>query len=177
MSLDDIAHCEEALETEIVVISAPMGNAPVYTPQRAFDKRIYLYFTQENGRNVGHYDVITSMTGLLCVNYYCHVCLKGYDKKERHACTVCCLVCKSDSCNQTDNPITCLRCNMDCRSPECFDRHKQVSKQPPNVEQIDNSQCATWWRCRTCLHAFDQRVTLQRIAAVNGGVRSVKYTW
>ena len=48
---------------------------------------IYLYHRDD------HYDVITSMKGFLCKNYYCQRCDQGYSNKDGHACYPTCRCC------------------------------------------------------------------------------------
>ena len=94
--------------------------------QKSFDERelrVYLLMTDN------HFNVITSMTGFMATDYYCHVCKKGYAKKGKHRCPYnypACLQVTTD-CDIFDF-IECFECNMTFYGEKCFDRHFQEMK-------------------------------------------------
>lgn len=95
----------------------------LYKPKSFDERELRIYLLMEDN----HFDVITSMTGFMAVNYYCHVCKKGYGKKGRHRCPYNCPACKSVSndCDES-NLIDCNSCNMTFYGEKCFDRHLEV---------------------------------------------------
>ena len=52
------------------------------------------------------------------------------------------LVCKTTDCPKTEEPVTCQKCHMTCRSEKCYQRH--------STKQKGRSECETWWKCTTC---------------------------
>ena len=78
-TLNDIWMFEHELNIQVIVFAAHLGNRVVYqgVPK---DKRIYLYYTHSN--DGGHFDTVVKVPGLLSRGYFCHLCLKGYDKRR-----------------------------------------------------------------------------------------------
>ena len=110
------------------------GKDIIYTGQDT-EKKIFLYHHNE------HYDVITKMPAFLCKNYYCELCKKGYDHKERHKCNNPCYCCKSIHADEGEWVI-CNDCNRYFKGDICYDLHKKTT---PN----GNSTCKQYYRC-TC---------------------------
>ena len=129
-TLSDIHKFENALNIQVVVFAAHLGNKVIYAGESK-PRRIYLYYQQD----IGHFDGVVNICGLLSVSYFCHKCIKGYTDKKNHTCSVTCIVCRSDNCEET-NQIECTECNMSCRSQQCYERHLK--------------HCKLFWRCPTC---------------------------
>ena len=112
---------EHELNIQVIVFAAHLGNRVVYqgVPK---DKRIYLYYTHSN--DGGHFDTVVKVPGLLSRGYFCHLCLKGYDKRREHSCKITCKTCQWDNCSVIDE-LPCTVCNMTCRSQECQERHQK----------------------------------------------------
>ena len=60
--------------------------------------RVYLYYTRNN--NVGHFDCIVNIKGILGKGYFCHHCFKGFNSNKEHTCEVTCQICHSTSCKK-----------------------------------------------------------------------------
>jgi hypothetical protein len=148
-NLNDISAFEEALGIRILVVSASLFHRFIYVGSNDRPERpqVFLYHVDEE-----HFDAIVSVTGFFCSSYYCWTCLKPYDDKNRHNCETTCIVCKSDNCVLTDTPITCRKCNMETRGPDCYKRHKIAPKPRRSSGRARDviSPCQRWWRCRTC---------------------------
>ena len=129
-SLSDIQNFEKVLNIQVVVFAAHLGNKVIYAGENK-PRRIYLYYQQ----NIEHFDAVVNIRGLLSVSYFCHKCTKGYNDKKNHRCSVTCLVCRSDNCEETA-PLVCKQCNMPCRSQQCFERHMK--------------HCKLFWKCPKC---------------------------
>ena len=134
-TLSDIPSFERALDIQVVVYAAHLGNKVIYQGDDK-QRRIYLYYQQD----IEHFDSVTNIQGLLNVSYFCHKCLKGYTRKSQHSCTVTCRVCRSNDCEES-SPRTCNNCNMTCRSSQCFERHEDY--------------CQLYWRCPKCKMVLD----------------------
>ena len=83
---------------------------------------IYLY------KNGNHFDVITSMPGFLCKDYYCHTCKKAYTHRDRHKCPSKCIACFKyypDGIKCSGDAIQCSDCNRSFFGQICFDEHKR----------------------------------------------------
>lgn len=131
-SLSDICKFERVLDIQIVVMASFINNKVIYQGE-ANTRRVYLLYSKDE-KNVGHFDTITNVKALLGRKYFCHQCLKGYDKKREHECSIKCRVCESDCSKET--PRTCNTCNRTCRSDACFERHLK--------------KCKKYWQCPTC---------------------------
>ena len=122
-SLSDIGEFEEALDVDVYVFASHLNQRLMYPdterPRRA--KRVYLFYSMVDER-LGHYDAITSLPGFLSKSYFCHTCLKGFNSRKDHVCEEFCRTCRRTHCPR-GNPVTCKKCNMECRSQECFDHH------------------------------------------------------
>ena len=82
-SLAYIAQFEEALRLDVFVFASHIKNAIVYPdkdrPRR--NRRVYLYYTK-TGEEVGHFDAVGNVAGLLSSGYFCHQCLVPYWHKK-----------------------------------------------------------------------------------------------
>jgi hypothetical protein len=120
-SLNDVEAFEEVLGVRVMVVSARLGNKFITSPSKDERPCIYLYLVDDD-----HFHAITSVTGFFSARYFCDQCLKHYDHRERHQCETSCIVCKTDTCPETENTVKCDNCNMTCRSDKCFKQHKTV---------------------------------------------------
>ena len=136
-SLNDVEAFEEALDIRVMVVSAQLGNK--FITSASTDQRpcVYLYLVDDC-----HYHSISSICRFFSARYFCSSCLKHYNNKERHECEVTCIVCKTTDCPKTEEPVTCQKCYMTCRSQTCFQRH--------STKQKGRSECEMWWKCTTC---------------------------
>ena len=127
-SLLDIQLFEDVLDVDVIVFAAHLNNKVLYPDSdqpKTRTNRVYLYYTKSN--EVGHFDCIVNIKGMLGRGYFCHHCFKGFNNPQWHTCELTCLTCRSTSCTNT-NPLTCRKCQTFCRSLECFERHRQPRK-------------------------------------------------
>ena len=153
-SLNDITKFEETLNMNVYVVAAHLGNKFIRVPNidntELNDQRqkVFIYFV--GGENeIGHFHAIVSISGFFNSSYFCNTCLKPYNDAKKHSCKTSCRVCSSNACPVTENTMTCKICHMDCRSFECFERHKSVTV-TRNRTAPNKSQCEKWWRCTQC---------------------------
>ena len=143
--LEEVDLFQKHLTTyEINIVSGNHDCAIIYPSQPSTDKTpIYLYLHDN------HYDVITSMTGFLSTNYYCHKCRRAYAKKLDHLCPGMCKSCRSYECYM-DEPMHCDQCKRTFKSRACYERHKE----PVGAAR---SVCQTIHKCEKCQKSVDVR--------------------
>ena len=90
-TMEDIYLYEDFLQIGIVVISARAGNRKVYPGSSKYENKIFLYHSGLQGKD--HFDTIVKMNALLCKQYYCDKCDKGFKSRTGHKCEVWCNVC------------------------------------------------------------------------------------
>ena len=143
-TLPNIKKSETILQTRIKVISAKDFNCVIYHGNCTYKRLIYLYLSREN-----HYDVITSMAGLLGSSYFCQKCDTRYNNKNGHrkckgkdnssnvlkTCTVCM---QNNHTDEEMNMTLCRECNRYCKTEECRRIHKA------------HKICEMYFRCVTC---------------------------
>ena len=78
-TLDDVKTFAEHLGIQINTVDADYFNEIIFWTEPQ-GQMIYLY------KNKNHFDVITSMPGFLCKDYYCHTCKKSYKTRDKHKC-------------------------------------------------------------------------------------------
>jgi len=145
LSLNNVEKFENALDINILVVSARLGNKFIKVADNTERKNLYLYLVEEEG--IGHFHGITSITGFFSSSYFCVTCLKPYSHREDHACANRCIVCKRNGCLETDTPVICDQCHMTCRSTVCFQRHKEKYT---TGGRSGPSECERWWKCPIC---------------------------
>ena len=144
----DIPFYEDYLEVSISVISLRNSSQPIYMGKPEYsDRKIFLLHTQGNSPDSGHFDVITTMTGLFGRKYFCESCQKLYNSRGQHSCKLTCNVCGYEDCRET-SPVICRICNLSCRSALCLKRHQTgyVGKSGKKVENL----CSKKWKCPDC---------------------------
>ena len=76
--MDDIKAYEDYLKVSINVISLSC-NKKILKGSDKYDDKIYLIHSQVNvDDEVGHFDTVTKVNGVLGTQYFCDVCLKGF---------------------------------------------------------------------------------------------------
>ena len=120
-TLEDVKRFSDHLKVEINILDADRFNEIILTTGTSYDK-IYLL------KNQNHYDVITSMPGFLCKDYYCHTCKKTYEQRDKHRCPAKCIACfkyfpDGKKCSKPE--IICDKCNRSFFGLECFEEHKR----------------------------------------------------
>ena len=134
-TLEDVKRFSEHLKVEINILDADRFNEIILTTGTSYAnacETIYLL------KNKNHYDVITSMPGFLCKDYYCHTCKKTYEHRDKHRCPAKCIACfkyfpDGKKCSQPE--IICNECNRSFFGLECFEEHKRDrSKNKDEIE-------------------------------------------
>ena len=120
-SLSDVDVFETVLDVRIMVVRARLGNKFITSPSIDGRPCIYLYLVDDC-----HFHTISRITGFIRCSYFCTRCMKHYNNKERHECEVTCIVCKTSDCPKREEPVTCQKCHMTCRSQTCYQEHKKV---------------------------------------------------
>ena len=156
-SLLDIPKFENALKVRIAVIAASLGNKFIKVPSNEHPERpvLYLYMTEENG-NVSHCHSVVNVVGFFNTTFFCESCFKPYQNKKTHSCEVCCNVCESSPCRRTDCIVQCKKCNMTCRSAECYERHQKQRQMQIGQTKTSTSLCARYWKCPQCHKVLDK---------------------
>ena len=78
----DIPLYENFLQVRIVVLSCRIGNKRVYEGSPKYEEMIFIYHSEED--NKGHFDTITKVNGIMCKQYYCSNCDKGFKSRTSH---------------------------------------------------------------------------------------------
>ena len=118
-------------------------------PQR--EKRLYLLYHDK------HFDVVTSLPGLLDCAYFCEVCGKGYQDFDCHRCRKvckCCFNAVKEECH-LEEWIYCSDCNRSFKNQQCYQNHKMTPKQSKvtikaKTKKSTPSICQRIWRCTVC---------------------------
>jgi len=78
-SVADVPQFESHFNVRICVLSSQAGNKLIYKGDERYAKNgtIYLYHCMGVNNSMPHYDLINSMQGFTCSNYWCDLCLKG----------------------------------------------------------------------------------------------------
>ena len=97
-TIEDIYLYEDFLQVGIVVISARAGNRKVYPGSPKYENKIFLYHSGLPGK--GHFDTIVKVNALLCKQYYCDKCDKGFKSRTSNKCDVWCNVCGRENCQK-----------------------------------------------------------------------------
>ena len=150
-TLDDIKAYEDYLKVSINVISLSC-NKKILKGSDKYDHKIYLIHSQVNvDDEVGHFDTVTKVNGVLRTQYFCDVCLKGFHNRDKHKCKVWCNVCGRGNC-EIKEVQQCSDCNRVCRSKECFIAHKRKIKNGKGANKGKNipSLCEQNWQCPQC---------------------------
>lgn len=127
--LTNIKQFEDALDAQILVLSATRANAFIYTGSKEREKKYFLYLTQPTHFTTdhpGHYHAVTNITGFLGKSYFCNHCLRPYKELHGHKCAVTCDKCKSNGC-KAGTAVKCADCNGTFRSDHCFKAHKEAT--------------------------------------------------
>ena len=148
-TMDDIYLYEDFLQVSIVVISARAGNRKVYPGSSKYENKIFLYHSGIPGK--GHFDTIVKVNALLCKQYYCDKCDKGFKNRTGHKCQVWCNVCGRENCEKKTDWKICPDCNKEVRSQECFIAHKVQKKGRGKNQNVSlPSLCEQYWQCKEC---------------------------
>ena len=147
--LEDIPKYEDYYGMSIVVLSSKIGNKAVYPGSDKYDEKIFLYHSDKG--EGGHFDTITKVNAMMCKQYYCTRCNKGFKERTKHNCQVWCNVCGRDKCK---DGVTkrCSDCNKECRSYACYKAHKEqkMSSRGKNKGVKLPSLCEQFWQCPDC---------------------------
>lgn len=135
--IEEAKHFKNVLKDyQINILSKEHFNGIIFSGPET-EKRLYIYHHDD------HFDVITSMAGFLCKNYYCVRCKTGYDHVSKHRCNNPCASCHHVHDDGEENSIHCEDCNRYFRNNHCFDRHKMTTIS-------GKSTCKTHYKCKIC---------------------------
>ena len=146
-TIEDIYLYEDFLQVGIVVISARAGNRKVYPGSPKYENKIFLYHSGLPGK--GHFDTIVKVNALLCKQYYCDKCDKGFKSRTSHKCDVWCNVCGRENCQKKNDSRSCPDCNKEVRSESCYIAHK-LEKKRKGTHIMLPSLCEQNWQCKEC---------------------------
>ena len=148
--ISDIPLYEKHLKVSIRVVSAEYGKCLIYSgSDDKYDRKIFLFHTV-NEQGVGHFDTVTKMNALLCTQYYCSECNKGFKSKTDHKCLTWCEICGRHDCKYEKETI-CSDCNRPCRSHNCYLAHKEEKKGRGKMKNVAiPSYCQQYWKCPDC---------------------------
>ena len=146
-TIEDIYLYEDFLQVGIVVISARAGNRKVYPGSPKYENKIFLYHSGLPGK--GHFDTIVKVNALLCKQYYCNKCDKGFKSRTSHKCDVWCNVCGRENCQKKNDNRICPDCNKEVRSESCYIAHK-LEKKRKGTNIMLPSLCEQNWQCKEC---------------------------
>ena len=138
---------EDFLQVGIVVISARAGNRKVYPGSPKYENKIFLYHSGLPGK--GHFDTIVKVNALLCKQYYCDKCDKGFKSRTSHKCDVWCNVCGRENCQKKNDSRICPDCNKEVRSESCYIAHK-LEKKRKGTNIMLPPLCEQNWQCKEC---------------------------
>ena len=148
-TMDDIYLYEDFLQVSIVVISARAGKRKVYPGSSKHENKIFLYHSGIPRK--GNFDTIVKVNALLCKQYYCDKCDKGFKNRTGHKCQVWCNVCGRENCEKKTDWKICPDCNKEVRSQECFIAHKVQKKGRGKNQNVSlPSLCEQYWQCKSC---------------------------
>ncbi len=147
--IEDVPLYEDFLKVSIVVISCGIGNKRVYNGSRRYDRKIFIYHTGQGEQ--GHFDTITKMNAMMCKQYYCNNCDKGFKSQTGHKCSEWCNICGRSNCRSNGERI-CPDCNKVCRSEDCMQAHKLQKKITKGRHKgiIRPSLCEQFYQCPDC---------------------------
>lgn len=147
--LTDIPLYEDYLQVSISVISSQIGNRKVYNGSEKYNRKIFLYHSNDHSKN-GHFDTITKINAVMCTQYYCNACGKGFKSRTSHKCKDWCNICGRENCQLKEDHI-CPDCNASCRSYDCFEAHKRKRKGRGKYKDVNlQSFCEQYWKCPDC---------------------------
>ncbi|KAF0047692.1 hypothetical protein F2P81_001325 [Scophthalmus maximus] len=157
VTLSDIPKFEAQLNCKIVVLfrtdtKRTLSKFVTDSP-RKYDT--LFMFLHENH----YYGIISAKAFLGCKNV-CNYCYEGYNNPATHKCPGHCSVCLHPSC--TDHHIralVCPDCNRTCRSPLCFNNHKEPKDRPLVQKRV--SQCNIFKKCLNCNWCYYIPLTVQ----------------
>nr|DAC81317.1 TPA_asm: PolB [Larimichthys croaker adintovirus] len=146
VTFTDVCKFEKILNRKIVIFYRSPDQQPLSQFETAFSDRsnpLFLFLFQN------HYYGIKNLKAFLGVPYVCHYCYKSYMKPYAHQCKGHCSVCNNPDCTKQElKPVACSDCNRTCRTPLCFDRHKEPRERP--LGETHSSICNTIKRCQSC---------------------------
>lgn len=122
-------------------------------------KKVYLLYTEAPGSEIGHFDLIVSITGFMMTKRFCERC--WLKVKEGHICLDCCKLCGYRiDCQGSEKQ--CQDCHIVFRGEQCFTNHKiskRCSKRKAcvNCEVILNGEASKKHKCfeYQCLYCFN----------------------
>ena len=101
--------------------------------------------------SINHFEVITNLTALAALSYYCERCNKTFSNKKSHKCPGQCSRCFSkDGCDGSSKLLKCVTCLRWFSGKKCLNHH--VKKGSFNRNK---SICEVIMRCPKCNRQYD----------------------
>ena len=151
-TLSDIQAFEFHLGVNIAVVGSKIANKFMYFGAGKPECKLLFLYLVETG-NVQHFHSIVNICGFFGRDSFCTKCMKPY-YSGYHTCSVVCNTCKAGKCLKVlGESMTCEKCNKECRSKACFERHRQIKSNNPRAKNRDIkllSPCQTYWKCVNC---------------------------
>ena len=146
--MGDIKRYEDYLQSSITVYSRG-GEECYYDGQRKYQRYLFIYYEVQEG-GIGHFNAVTKVNAMMCKQYYCVPCRKGFDRKQNHNCKFWCRVCGRSNC-VWGQKIICPDCNQTCRNFTCFEHHKKEGTGVGvNKDAVLPSLCEKSIHCPDC---------------------------
>ena len=116
-TLDDIRKIEMYLQE--YRISVYEGKNCIREGDKQLRKHLYLLYVNN------HYHAITNIRVYLGHKYFCHWCLIGFGRKERHReCPMRCKTCNDQTCKgKASKILICEFCKQEANGQDCLIRH------------------------------------------------------
>ena len=145
LGLNDIPMFEKLLNINIFVVSSRVGDKFIRVVDDKSRTNIYLYHIESE--NEKHWHGIANIQGFFKADYFCASCLKPFKDKHKHSCESSCEVCLDKNCPTTNHQMCCRSCGRQCRSYQCFLRHKSERKVGKKTYA---AECETIYQCKKC---------------------------
>ena len=143
--INEIKTFEKIIDYEINIVDLENNYNIIYPDYQdknyePKDKIMYLL------KNKNHFDVITSMSALLCRSYFCDICKKGYSLKDKHNCKNKCNICCCYNCDSkiSKSPVYCKECFNYYPTKLCYENHK-------------NYRCERFYNCPKCRCRYSRK--------------------
>ena len=160
-TLHDVKRFEKVMKSNIRVLNFASPENVLYPGADVYSDTLTLTFGMI-GASIqdGHFDVCTSENAFMGHSFYCQHCRVSFPRKGSHNCEKICGLCGVENCKKL-SPVFCDRCNRDCRSEECLERHRKgFSAKKRKVKPI----CEKFWKCPTCKILISGQDKLTRVS-------------
>ena len=153
--LTQFSQAPSLFDYQIVLVDADRAFHIMSFGPPAPDKQLILLHEK------GHYDVITTLKGILGRSYVCSHCFKPYDRAGQHRCKIKlkCGCCLQPNCPDFHHAHPrglkatqrCHDCGRDFFGDTCFEAHRSKTPEGKTAEIHQRSICFNKRRCAGCL--------------------------